>query len=372
MNTGSLGRILVVDDEEAHVKALCEILGDHGYECVGFTSGKPALEALRNQKFDLMLSDLAMPEMGGIALLHAALETDGDLVGVIMTGEGTIATAVEAMKTGAVDYVLKPLKVSVVLPVLARALEVRRLRIENATLQRSIRERTDELEIANRELDAFCHSVSHDLRAPLRSVAGFANILLQDYSPSLDEEGERMLRRMASGARHMGLLVEDLLRLSRLGRQPLVMEPVCIDSIVRAAIQELRDEEPDRIVDVRIGDLPDSVGDAALLNQVFVNLLSNAFKFTRQKEKATVEVSSRIERDEQIYIVKDNGAGFDMGNAQELFRAFQRLHSTSQFEGNGVGLSIVQRVIERHGGRIWVEAAVDEGATFYFTLAPEG
>jgi len=359
-------RILIVDDEAAQMKALCDTLRDHGYETVGFTRGKQGLEALRTSKFELLLSDLMMPEMDGITLLRAAQETDPDLVGIIMTGQGTIDTAVEAMKSGALDYILKPFKLRAILPVLARALAVRQLRIDKRELEQRVRERTAELEAANKDLEAFSFSVSHDLRAPLRAINGFSEMLLEDHSSQMSAEAKHLLEVVSSSARRMGQLIEDLLRLSRLGRQPLAKLPVSVPALVREVLEEL--QRGDRRVEVLTGDLPDCVGDPSLLRQVFVNLLTNAFKFTRQKEKAVVEIGCRRQEGERVYFVRDNGAGFDMKRAERLFGVFQRLHSDEQFEGSGVGLSIVQRIIQRHGGRVWAEAEVDKGATFYFTL----
>jgi light-regulated signal transduction histidine kinase (bacteriophytochrome) len=285
-----------------------------------------------------------------------------------MTGEGTIATAVEAMKSGAFDYILKPFTLSVIVPVLARALAVRQLRLENAELEQRVRERTSELEAANKELDAFSYSVSHDLRAPLRAVHGFASILIQDFSAQMPGEAQQLLNHVTTNARRMEQLIEDLLRFSHLGRRPLSKRPVNMSALIHDVLQDLRKQHGDRPVDVRVGDLPDAVGDPALLKQVFVNLLSNAFKFTRQKEQPVVEVGSDWQTGEQVYFVRDNGAGFDMHYAEKLFGVFQRFHRADEFEGTGVGLSIVQRIVQRHGGRIWAKAAVDQGATFFFTL----
>jgi signal transduction histidine kinase len=361
-------RILIVDDESALMKALCNTLRDHNYETVGFTSGAAALAELGKTKFHLLLADLMMPEMGGIDLLRAALKLDPDLVPIIMTGQGTIDTAVEAMKTGALDYILKPFKLGVVMPVLSRALTVRQLRLEKAELEQRVRARTLELEAANKELEAFSYSVSHDLRAPLRAVASFSQILVQEHAAQMSEEAGRFLKIITSNTRRMEQLIEDLLRLSRLGREPLAKKTVDLSVLVHEVVEELRQDQGGRPIEVRVGRLPGQEADPALLRQAFINLLSNAFKFTREKNPAVVEVDCRKQEGEDVYFVRDNGAGFDMQYAEKLFGVFQRLHSGEEFEGTGVGLSIVQRVIQRHGGRIWAEGQVGQGATFYFTL----
>jgi light-regulated signal transduction histidine kinase (bacteriophytochrome) len=300
--------------------------------------------------------------------LRAAQEIDGNVVGIVMTGHGAIDTAVEAMKAGALDYIIKPFKLSGVLPVLLRALAVRRLRMENEELQQRLRERTSDLEAANKELEAFSYSISHDLRAPLRAVGAFSSILLEQYSPQMPAEAQGLLNNVTTNAQRMEQLIQDLLRFSQLSRQPLSKQPVNIQALVHATLEELRQQEGDRYIDVKVGDVPNCVGDLSLLKQVFVNLLSNAFKFTRQKEKAMVEVGCQQRDGETVYFVRDDGAGFDARYAEKLFGVFQRLHSSEQFEGTGVGLSIVQRIVQRHGGRTWAEGKVDEGATFYFTL----
>ena len=370
-------RILVVDDEVRQMNALCDTLREQNYIVTGFASANEALATLRKQKFDLLLSDLMMPEMDGIALLRAAHEVDAELVGVLMTGHGTIDTAVEAMKAGALDYVLKPFKLSAVLTVLGRALTVRQLRLENAALERSVRERTAELEFANRELEsankeleAFSYSVSHDLRAPVRHIDGFSQLLEEIHGASLDPAALSLLQKVRDSAKRLGGLIDDLLNFSRLSRQPLVTGTVNLSYLVNDVLAELEPERTGRNVDLRLGSLPDCVGDAKLLRQVFINLLSNALKFTRKRERAIIEVGCERREGELVCSVRDNGAGFDMGYASRLFGVFQRLHRADQFEGTGVGLSIVQRIIHRHGGRIWVEAEVDKGAHFQFTLSP--
>ena len=368
-------RLLVVDDEIRQMTALCDTLRDHGYETTGYSAGPAALDALRATKFDLLLTDLMMPRMDGIALLRAALEIDPDLVGVVMTGHGTIDTAVEAMKTGALDYILKPFKLSAVIPVLSRAMTVRRLRRENAELAQSVRERTaaleaanNALESANKELEAFSYSISHDLRAPLRHVDGFSQLLAEGYSAQLPPPAQRLLKNVCDGAKRLGRLIDDLLNFSRLSRRPLDKRTVSLSRLVQEVLDELQEERKGREVEIKIDPLPDCLGDASLLKQVYVNLLANALKFTRQRKPALIEIGGSEQAGELLCFVRDNGAGFDMQFADKLFGVFQRLHRDDQFEGTGVGLSIVQRIIHRHGGRIWAEAEVDKGATFHFTL----
>lgn len=376
MNDSRRARLLIVDDEAALMRSLCETLRDHGYETIGFTSAQQALEAMRSSSFDLLLADLAMPEMDGIALLREALHIDGLLVGVIMTGDGTIGTAVEAMRSGAYDYILKPFKIGAVLPVLQRGLAMRALRAENAELERRLRERATELEVANRELDAFTRSASHDLRAPLANVAGLSELLATRFGAQIPAQASAWLRQIDDEVRRLIRLLDDLMRLSRLGRQALDLQSVDVTALVHDVIDELRRQEPGRAVQVVIDPMPATTADRALLRQVFVNLLSNAFKFTRGLVQASVHVGCDMHNEGQegvaVYFVRDNGAGFDMAHADRLFGAFQRLPQSAQFEGSGVGLSIVRSIVQRHGGEISAEAAPGRGACFRFTLAPSG
>ena len=243
--------------------------------------------------------------------------------------------------------------------------EVRKL---NDELEQRVIARTAELNAANQELEAFTHSISHDLRAPLRAIGGFSKMVLQDYGPQLPSEGQRLLNVVTSSADQMRLMIDHLLKFSRLGRQALAIQTVDVSALVHEVIGELRKGEADQKADVQVSELPRCKGDPALLKQVFVNLLSNAFKFTRAKDNPKIEVGCNEQNGEKIYFVRDNGAGFDMRYAGKLFGVFQRLHDEEQFEGTGVGLSIVQRIVQRHGGRIWAEAEENKGAIFYFTL----
>ena len=225
-----------------------------------------------------------------------------------------------------------------------------------------------QLEAANHELEAFSYSVSHDLRSPLRAIDGFSRMLLRDYEALLPAEGQRRLQVVRDNAQQMGELIDDLLTFSRLSRQPLKKEPVAPTSLVRRVLSDLSAEQDGRQVEITVADLPTCQADPGLLKQVFVNLLSNALKYTRKCQVAHIEVGFKSYDGAIVYFVKDNGAGFDMRYVDKLFGVFQRLHRAEDYEGTGVGLAMVQRIIHRHGGRIWAEAEVDRGATFYFTL----
>ena len=245
------------------------------------------------------------------------------------------------------------------------------LRQLNANLEQRVIERTAELEAANKELESFSYSVSHDLRAPLRAVDGFSQAVLEDYGTQLPDEGRRYLQTIREGAQRMGILIDDLLTFSRLSRLPLSRHEVETGELVRAVIEDLRAQAPGRSIEVRVAKLPVCQGDAALLKQVWINLLANAFKYTRNRATAVVEVGCSQENGAHIYFVRDNGTGFDMRYAGKLFGVFQRLHRAEEYEGTGVGLAIVQRIVHRHGGRVWADATIDGGATFYFTLGGE-
>src|SRR5271166_1315992 len=239
---------------------------------------------------------------------------------------------------------------------------------EQKQAEEMLRERTAQLEAANQELERFAYSVSHDLRAPLRAIDGFCQILMTEHAPGLDGEPRRYLQRVSENTRKMGRLIDDLLHFSRLGRQAMTRQPVAMADLVRQCLEELQGEREGREVEVILGELPPCRADAALLKQVWLNLLANALKFTRSRAVARIEAGSFARDGETVYFVRDNGVGFDMAYADKLFGVFQRLHRQEDYEGTGVGLALVQRIIHRHGGRVWAEAGPDRGAAFFFTL----
>jgi PAS domain S-box-containing protein len=246
--------------------------------------------------------------------------------------------------------------------------ERKRTEQEIQQLNADLEKQAEKLRAANKELEAFSYSVSHDLRAPLRAIDGYTRILLEDYEPVLDAEGKRICGIISREARRMGQLIDDLLAFSRLGRKEIYTSKIDMRGMVVSVLNELLKEEERARLDIQIGKLPAVKADSSLIRQVWLNLLANAIKFTSRKERATIEIGSKANKDEFLYYVRDTGAGFDMEYANKLFGVFQRLHSESEFDGTGVGLAIVQRIILRHEGRVWAEGEVGKGATFYFAL----
>jgi PAS domain S-box-containing protein len=238
----------------------------------------------------------------------------------------------------------------------------------NRELEQRVVARTADLEAANKELESFSYSVSHDLRTPLRAIDGFSGMLLEDYAGKLDDEGKRLLNVVRDNTIRMGQLIDDILKFSRTGRLELTFAKIDMEKLAREVLAELQPSVADGKLQVEIEPIPPARGDNAMMHQVFVNLLSNAIKFSRNRDIARIKVGGAIEGDEAVYYVKDNGAGFDMEFADKLFGVFQRLHGVTEFEGTGIGLAIVKRIVTRHGGRVWAEGKVNEGATIYFAL----
>ncbi len=241
----------------------------------------------------------------------------------------------------------------------------------NEELEQRVKERTAELEFAKGEMESFSYSVSHDLKAPVRTIEGFSRMLMAEHADKLDAEVLQILQVITTNTDRMRHLIDDLLALSRLGRQTIKKSDVNLGNVTGQVFERLKSQEPGRNLQLMVNDLPTAYADYSLLYQVMMNLLGNAIKYTRDRGTALIEVGGRIEGNEKIFYVKDNGAGFDERFADKLFGPFQRLHLCAEYEGTGVGLAIVKRIIQRHGGRVWGEGKVNEGATFYFTLPIE-
>jgi two-component system sensor histidine kinase/response regulator len=361
-------KLLIVDDETAQMRALCETLAQEGFFTQGYSSSREALAVLKPGQFDLLLTDLMMPELDGIALGTAVLNVDPSMGIILMTGHGTIDTAVRAMQQGAVDYVLKPFKLKTILTVIARALELRRLRREVEELQERERQRSEELAIANRDLEAYSYSISHDLRAPLHIIDEYAQMLEEDFAAQLGAEGARQIGVIRSGSQRMDQLIVGLLEFSRAGRQRLDVSLIDMGMLAEAAAAEVMAVYTGPAPRIEIAELPEVAGDIAVIRQVWCNLIGNALKYSAKNPQPWIRISGRVNGGEAVYEVQDNGAGFDMRYVDKLFGVFQRLHRAEDFSGTGVGLAIVHRIITRHGGRIWAESILGSGACFRFAL----
>ena len=265
------------------------------------------------------------------------------------------------------DYFILLLLLLVVLMVALLTERVEKVRTLN-NLNNELKKEAIKLEDANNELEAFAYSVSHDLRVPLRAIDGFSRIMIEDYEDKLDEEGVRLLNIIRENTKKMGQLIDDILLLSRAGRQEMTITKIDISSLAKNIYREFNQDTQGRNIDFTVEDMPHTNADRALITQVLTNLIGNAIKFTRGKENAKINLGFKAGDEDNIYYVKDNGAGFDMKYYDKLFGLFQRLHSQEEFEGTGVGLSIVQRIVSRHGGRVWGESKVGEGTTIYFTI----
>jgi two-component system, sensor histidine kinase and response regulator len=367
--------ILLVDDDATKRFALTAILAPLGQNVVEAASGPDALRQLLKQDFAMILLDVRMPGMDGFEAAQLIRQRPrSELTPIIFV------TALDRAETdmgrgydlGAVDFVFAPVvpailraKVSVFVELYKAQQELRRYRTQ---LERLVQERTTALTAINRELEAFSYSVSHDLRAPLLSFDGLNQSLLKDYGDSLDPRAKDYLQRMRRASERMTSVFDGLQTLFRLTSGEIHRETTDMSSMAADIVEEMRAADPERKVDVSVGEGLTAFGDPRLLRILMTNLISNAWKFTSKEAAARVEIGAEIVDGDTRLFVRDNGVGFDMIYAHKLFGAFQRLHSQSDFPGVGIGLATVRRIVNRHGGRAWAEGAVGDGATFYFVL----
>jgi two-component system, sensor histidine kinase and response regulator len=358
-------RVLLVDDVEANLIALDAQLARLDCELVRASSGNEALRLLLKQEFAVIVLDVQMPEMDGFEVARLArLEASSRTVPIIFVTamHETEEAVLRGYETGAVDLLFKPVNPYILRSKVQVFLELYRNRRQ---LAREIEAHEQTLA----DLRAFNDSVAHDLRAPLRALDGFSRILLEDHAAKLDDEAKQHLLTISAAARRMGQLIDDLFRLSQVGRAAARPEPIDLTSLVESIIAEIREGDPRREVTLVAPAGIVGRGDARLVGIMLQNLLRNAWKFTSKNPRATIELGVRVENGETIYFVRDDGAGFDSTYADRLFQPFQRLHSALEFEGTGIGLAIVRRIIDHHGGRVWAESSLGFGATLFFTLA---
>ncbi|MBL0740778.1 sensor histidine kinase [Chryseolinea lacunae] len=375
--------LLLIDDKSTNIFALEQLLEKPDRSFLQATDGNEGLRLALNHDVDLIILDVQMPGMDGFEVAHIlkSNKRTKDIPIIFASAEKKERQSIiQGFEEGAVDYLPKPLdpeltkaKVAVLLTI---QLQKRELIAKNIALQEAdarinalnteLKNHLEQLEQANKDLESFSYSVSHDLRAPVRSIIGYATMLAEDLDTN-DARIRQALGRVQQNALKMNQMIDDLLAFSKLGRKPLQTTAVDMTQLVEMVLHEIKTQQNHQ-AKIVLHKLHPTRGDHALLAHVWTNLISNAIKYSGKKESPLVEISSAEVGGEVVYAVKDNGAGFSMDYASRLFGVFQRLHKSSEFEGTGVGLAIVHRIVGRHGGRIWAEAKDGEGATFYFTL----
>jgi len=405
-------RLLLVESSKTVAAIVQQTLKDEGiirFDIIHADCLKKALEHLNRARFDIILLNLLLPDSTGLNTIIKIHEQALKIPLIVLTQVNNAAIKDEFIKYGVQDYLVKDWVDTKVLPRsiyyaierkkaedelikhrnhLQELVNDRTIKLEKELTERKkkenelkemfntleeslqkIKKREKELENINENLDSFAYSVSHDLRAPLRAISGFAYILLNNYRDKVDQEMGHYLDRISKGAQEMGQLIDDLLRFSRSTRGEIRFEQIDVDNLVNDMVRAHRDIiEPDRDINFIINPLGKVEADKEMLKVVFANLLLNSVKYTMGRERACIKIGSEQKEDHIQFYIKDNGIGFDMKYKDKLFKAFQRLHTDEKFTGTGIGLATVERIVSKHGGKIWAEGEVDKGATFYFTL----
>jgi len=426
--------LLTIEDDGIVRRGFCTYLTDSGFRVLEAGDGLEGLEVFRRERPDLVLTDLRMPGLDGLAVVAALQAESPETPVIVVSGAGQLEDAIAAVRRGAWDYVTKPVADLGALELTVnRALERARLlrenrlyqeRLEqlveersaqlraanaelraaldqlqaqhedlqakdqglqqaaeeirrfNVELERRVDDRTAELsartaqlQAANKELEAFSYSVSHDLRGPLTRIANFSELLQEDYADRLDAKGLHYLQRIGVACQHMSQLINDLLNLARVARSEMHYQAVDLAALAQAIVDDLRGTQPDRRVEFVCASPLSATADPNLMRVLLANLLHNAWKFTSKHPAARIEMGQVEHGGKPAYFVRDDGAGFDMEQASRLFGAFQRFHSAADFDGTGVGLATVQRIVHRHGGQVWAQSVVEQGTTVYFTLS---
>ncbi|MEJ7586547.1 MAG: ATP-binding protein [Ferruginibacter sp.] len=367
-----LPKILAVDDKPENLLALRVILKGLEIELIEAASGNDALKATLHHNFALALLDIQMPGMDGFELAGILREEEKTanlpfiFISAVYTDNQNIFKGYEK---GAFSFITKPFQPEILINKIKFFIDKHQQELSLIGLYRDLQNKNRELEFLNHELESFSYSVSHDLRAPLRRINAYATILKENNQDKLDDEANKIISVIRDNALKMDNLIESLLKLSQLGRKEIRKVEIDMNKLVARVMDEFKSENSNPHFNLHKQVLPAANGDVELLTQVFLNLVSNAVKYSGKKEKPDIEIGFTASDNQVIYYVKDNGAGFDMTYKNKLFGVFQRLHSTTDFEGIGIGLAIVQRIITRHGGRVWAEGEVNKGATFYFSLS---
>jgi light-regulated signal transduction histidine kinase (bacteriophytochrome) len=400
-------KILIVDDNPKNVQVLASLLMQNNYDLEYAINGQEALLWIEKEKFNLILLDIRMPDMDGFEVCRRIKsdENSRDIPVIFITALNEPSDKTKGFEIGGVDYITKPFEPNEVLARLKTHIRLRELTVHleqevqerteeivtinqqlhaeiserkiaeaqivklNMELEKRVTERTLQLETVNRELESFAYSVSHDLRAPLRGIDGFSQALLEEYQDKVDEQGKNYLQRIRLATQRMAQLIDDILNLSRITRSEINIQQVDLSKIAWDIVNDLEESQPERHVEFFIQEGIIIQADSHLLHIALENLIGNALKFTSKHPTARIEFGVHQQQDGlPVYFIRDDGAGFEMNYAQKLFGAFQRLHDAKEFSGTGIGLATVQRIIHRHGGKVWAEGEVEKGATFYFTI----